>query len=175
MAQAGDGSSRERPQIELPGLGSAEPADVIVRFWARVVDAVLLCVLLMAAAVFAWGLASGAGMESIVWQVGIVMLFAVLYEPGMTAWKGATPGKLIAGIRVVDVRTGRWPRIGSSLLRYGVLFALSLMYLPGSWSLLGLLALIVLAMVIGTHPQRRGWHDRAGRTAVVLADTLDRT
>ncbi|GAB3849791.1 RDD family protein [Nesterenkonia populi] len=172
MAQGSNEGARAPERIVVPDRGSAEPADVMIRFWARAVDAVLLVVLSMAAAGLAVALA-GAGMEGAAWQIGLMLALLMLYEPGMTAWKGGTLGKLFVGLRAVDLQTGEWPRFGRSLLRAAVFFALTLSYLPGNWSLLGLATMAALAMAIGRHPHRRGWHDQAARTAVVLKDTLD--
>lgn len=171
MAQ-GSGESGGAPErIVIPDRGTAEPADVMIRFWARVVDGVLLVVLSMAAAGIAAAV-TGAGMQGAAWQIILMLAVLFAYEPVMTAWRGGTPGKLFVGLRVVDLRTGEWPRVGRSLLRYAVFAALSLSYLPGNWSLLGLATMAVLAMVIGRHRHRRGWHDQAAGTVVVLADTL---
>ncbi|TDP61601.1 RDD family protein [Roseateles toxinivorans] len=69
-------------------------------------------------------------------------------------WQGATPGKLLAGIRVIDMRTGARPGLWQSLLRW-------LGYFVSALPLgLGLLWAAI-------DPDKRAWHDRLAGTQVV--------
>nr|WP_316642555.1 RDD family protein [uncultured Roseateles sp.] len=69
-------------------------------------------------------------------------------------WQGATPGKLLAGIRVIDMRTGARPGLWQSLMRWVGYFVSAL---PLG---LGLLWAAV-------DPDKRAWHDRLAGTQVV--------
>ncbi|OWQ86319.1 hypothetical protein CDN99_21030 [Roseateles aquatilis] len=69
-------------------------------------------------------------------------------------WQGATPGKLVAGIKVVDAETGRNPSPPQALLRWFGYFI----------SAIPLFAGFLWARV---DAQGRAWHDRLSRTAVI--------
>lgn len=70
------------------------------------------------------------------------------------SWQGATPGKLVAGVRIIDTRTGLPPRPWQSLLRW-------LGYFVSALPLgLGLLWALI-------DPERQTWHDKLAGTKVV--------
>ncbi len=87
----------------------------------------------------------------------------LIYFVAFLRWKGATPGKLICGLRVVPVDEGRnraplaW---GSVIVRAAV------------WVLPGVAAYLFLVQVADVllplwHPKRQALHDLAARTQVV--------
>ncbi|UFN47294.1 RDD family protein [Roseomonas sp. OT10] len=83
--------------------------------------------------------------------VKLILLLTVLL---FWAGRGATPGKWIMGLRIVDAATGGAPSMGQLVLRclgYVVsALAMGLGYLWVLWD-----------------PRRQGWHDKLGRTLVV--------
>lgn len=68
-------------------------------------------------------------------------------------WQGATPGKLVAGVQVVDARSGGRPTLLQALLRWLGYFVSALPLFAGFW----------WARV---DAEGRTWHDRLSRTAV---------
>lgn len=69
------------------------------------------------------------------------------------AWQGATPGKLIAGVKVVDAQSGRRPSPAQALLRWvGYLISAIPLFAGFWWAKLD--------------AEGRTWHDRLSRTAV---------
>ncbi|MFD7644201.1 RDD family protein [Kitasatospora sp. NPDC059795] len=86
--------------------------------------------------------------------LGVLVLFALLYQVLPVARTGQTFGKRLARIRVVAVGGTRPPGFGRSLLRW----------LVGG---LGALVLVGLVAPLLDRPARRGWHDRVARTRVV--------
>jgi uncharacterized RDD family membrane protein YckC len=86
-------------------------------------------------------------------KAGIV---GFLYEWFMVATVGATIGKLLFGVRVLDVATGRRTGTGA-VKRAGALFVASLL------SIIGLLFYISPLF----DQQRRGWHDKIAGTIAV--------
>ena len=92
----------------------------------------------------------------------IVLLVSLVYTVGFITARGATPGKLLAGVRVRPLdREGR-PTFGQALLRWLLLDGVTqvLQYV-------GLLYFVVAALSPLWHPRRQGWHDRVARTVVV--------
>ncbi|MGH9118197.1 MAG: RDD family protein [Acidimicrobiales bacterium] len=78
--------------------------------------------------------------------------------------RGGTDGHHLAGLRVVDVDTGRWPSTGRALARALVL---TLVYVP--------LVQIGLWIWVVASPRWRGLHDHAGHTVVIrVADAHPR-
>lgn len=93
-------------------------------------------------------------------SIGWLAVF-VVDETARVASGGANPGHAAEGLRVVDVRTGRAPGVGRSLVRAAVLAPL--LYVPP------------LQLVLGVWVARsrfwRGPHDLAARTVVVQTGT----
>src|SRR5690606_20336801 len=96
--------------------------------------------------------------------VGVVLLVSLAFALA-TGLRGLTPGKALLGLRVVDVDSGRPIGVPRALAR---------------GALLGLVSLPTLGLVLSGFAvsaindpgrRRRGWHDRAARSLVVLAAT----
>jgi uncharacterized RDD family membrane protein YckC len=47
----------------------------------------------------------------------LILALVLLYEPLLVSRRGATIGHAVARLRVVDVRTGRWPSFGRAVVR----------------------------------------------------------
>jgi uncharacterized RDD family membrane protein YckC len=87
----------------------------------------------------------------------------MLYHVSFLRWKGATPGKLICGLRVVPVDRGRdrgplpWSTVG---------IRSAIWVLPGVNALLALFTLLDVLFPLW-QPKRQALHDLAARTQVV--------
>ena len=96
-----------------------------------------------------------AGISVAIVQSGS-LLFAVICI-GFWIWKGATPGKMMCRLRIVDETSGRtptaWQCIGRYFLGVIVMAAAGIGYI---W--------------IAIDPRRQGWHDKIVRTLVVRKD-----
>ncbi|MEX2658987.1 MAG: RDD family protein [Acidimicrobiales bacterium] len=138
-------------------------ADISTRFWARLVDGVLLGIpsVVLIVLVADFGDVEGGRLDLPFWAVAASVLAAALYEIGFIAMSGQTIGKRALKIQVVDVGTGRPPGLGGATLRYLVPSVPAL--LPGIGPFLGLL--VYLSAV--WNPSRQGWHDRSAGTVVV--------
>lgn len=168
---AGDGERVLPPRIpthradqeytEVGGLAEVPLAPIAGRAAARLIDGVIVAVPAVAGVL--WLGAQLPGWVRAVVLFGVLSVLAIGYEVLTTAAQGATPGKRLAGVRVVRLDTGLAPGGGASLVRCLVLF------LPGALPLLGqLVQLCCLASVITDERRHRGWHDRAAGTVVVL-------
>lgn len=68
--------------------------------------------------------------------------------------KGATPGKMLLGLKVLDAKTGNLLTIGQALLRYAGYILSSLIFCLGYiW--------------VGFDKKKQGWHDKMAKTVVV--------
>jgi uncharacterized RDD family membrane protein YckC len=142
MSAAGGG-------VQLAGFGIRVLAQLIDLFWM-----VPLAILLSLVGGFLNGGELSLGGEV---MADVVLALVVLL---FWAERQGTPGKLVLGLRIVDVETGGTPRLSRLLLRYvGYIVAaipLGLGYLWVIWD-----------------RNRQGWHDRMAGTLVVR-DLRDR-
>jgi uncharacterized RDD family membrane protein YckC len=113
-----------------------------IRFLAYLIDAIILALL--------GGLLFGGGNEG--WQ-GLISLAYII---GFWTWKGATPGKMICKLRIVDTE-GKPIKIQTVLLRV-------LGYLVSG------IVLCIGFFWIGFDAKKQGWHDKIAKTFVVKVD-----
>jgi uncharacterized RDD family membrane protein YckC len=92
------------------------------------------------------------------------LIFSASYHIGFVAAKGATPGKMAAGIYVADLQ-GRAVTPDTAILRY-------LVYLVGGAVSVGTIA---SALLLFTDRERRTVHDRIARTVVLRRPNDDDT
>lgn len=87
-----------------------------------------------------------------------LLLFALtaLYEVISLSAAGATPGKWMMNLRVVDVATGRPPAPGRALARYVTLCLTGSVFTLGWWS-----------PILDRTGRKRGWHDAVGHDVVI--------
>ncbi|HET6310407.1 MAG TPA: RDD family protein [Candidatus Nitrosotalea sp.] len=84
------------------------------------------------------------------------MAFYLTLDTALTAFLGTTPGRLIAGIRLVRAKDGRRPGVRTALLRTGLILATG-------W--LGLFAYVI--RLVGAGPVHRMWWDTLAGTQLV--------
>ena len=93
----------------------------------------------------------------------IAVAISFVYQVAFLRWRGATPGKLICGLRVVPVDQGRsrerlgWRRVIMRALVWAA---------PGLNTLLGLVRLLDVLFPLW-QPKRQALHDLAAQTQVV--------
>lgn len=156
--------------VALPGGGT--PPTMVTRLLARIIDAVLLGIVFsILGAVGLGGASMFSGSDTAssfafgAW-LSMLALFAVLslaYEVVLIALRGATLGKQLMGIKVVQVDSGALPGWGPSLIRWG---------LPTVASFIcSILSLVVYLSPFWADPtgRMRGYHDQAAKTVVVPA------
>ena len=146
------------PQYGGPPIGRTEPAGLLPRFLARVVDGIIVGVV---GSIVLFAL----GMQSSIMVTGLftgVLMF--VYFVAFEVTQGWTPGKKVFGLSVRGPGAPR-PALQQSAVRNG--FAL-LPILPFVGGLLGGIAIIVIAVTISGSPTKQGKHDDiAGGTQVV--------
>jgi len=158
--------------VTIP-TGTFQIASYGARFAARLLDMVFVGIMFFvlglifgavtagASASSTPGTSAGIAIGSIIfeWFLSAVVLLA--WDTVFVAWKGATPGKMILGLLVVDERTGVKPAVGGALTRWG--FPVGLGFITcGIGSLL-----IYISPFFDNTGKLRGWHDRAANTLVI--------
>jgi len=151
--------------VPLQSYGDAVPAGFLVRAVALLVDGLIASaaiVLLAFVSGFMLGLLFGgnqASFEALVITLQIALVIG--YSLYFLTQHGATPGKMLFGLRVVDTATGGRPSVGQALLRETVGRCLSALFFIGY--------LMVLA-----RSDRRALHDMLAGTAVLCLSKTTR-
>ncbi|MFD9551456.1 RDD family protein [Nocardia salmonicida] len=144
------------------GFGGVQPADLGIRFGARVIDGfivgipvgIITTLLFPSSAVFLYLISP------------IVTTLAMVgYFVGLEVTQGATLGKKILGLRVLA--PGGAPQITpEASLKRNLFLVPQVIYCIGSLASVGLG--IYIATTINNDPNKQGWHDKfAGGTQVV--------
>lgn len=89
----------------------------------------------------------------------ILLIAVVLYEVLFIGLRGATPGKMAVGIKVVRPDTRQPVGVGSAFLRYLIPAAGSLLCIGG--------VLVYLSPFFDNTGWQQGWHDKAAHDIVV--------
>ncbi|MFC1404388.1 MULTISPECIES: RDD family protein [Streptacidiphilus] len=155
--------------VTIP-TGTFQIASYGARFGARLLDMVFVGIIfgviyavILTAMISSInnGSSSGAGI-GVLFLVDIFFYVVLLaWDVVFVAWKGATPGKMILGLLVVDERTGVKPSFGGALTRWGFPIGLGLITCG-----LGAV-LIYISPFFDNTGKLRGWHDRAANTLVI--------
>jgi len=142
-----------------PPSGGQEPGGLVLRFAARFIDGIIVNVV-----VFVLAFAMGSG--SNYWVTGLFSgLLMFLYFLAFESTQGWTPGKKILGLSVRGPAGAPKPDVQQSAIR-NVWTLLPI--IPFIGGLLGVVAIIVIAVTINSSPTKQGKHDElAGGTQVV--------
>jgi uncharacterized RDD family membrane protein YckC len=177
------------PYGEQPGYGYGpatsgvgQPADVWIRFLARLIDgilvgivnaiisAVLIVGLLGASSATGYGLSTGNGFAIGALSAIITTALYLGYFVVMESQRGQTVGKMLLKLETQGPEGGH-PTVEQAFKRnvwtgLGILGIIPLLGFVGS--LLELAAAITIAVTISSSPVKEGWHDRfAGGTKVL--------
>lgn len=131
------------------------PAPISKRAFAFIIDKILLSLIVFAAMGDKF---EGKTLEGVINALNQTIVFTTLveitYQAVFTKLYGATLGKMLLKIRVIDSNTMDNPQFASSLLRASVRFlSEALFYLGFVWAFFD--------------PFKQGWHDKFAKTLVV--------
>ncbi len=144
------------------GAAHPRPGGLLRRFFARLIDGVIVSIVgsLSIVAVFSFGRLSDYLVTGLF--TGILMFaYFVAFEVGA----GWTPGKRMLGLVVRGAHGAQKPDLKQSAIRNAWTLLPVVPYLGG---LLGVIAIVVIAVTISASPTKQGKHDElAGGTEVV--------
>ena len=104
-----------------------------------------------------WGLRN---LDLLGWAYWVYFGLVVLYFAGFWSWKGATPGKMLLKLRVVNTETLLPPDVGNSIARYFGQIISSIPFCLGFfWAI--------------WDKKKQGWHDKLAGTAVIYPRRLE--
>lgn len=147
--------------LRLSSLGGAStvPGPLGRRFVAGFIDGMILGVLCSLPTVIFLLFSLLLESDSSLIQVGdlsVRMLITVFYTTWFYKNRGATPGKQIMGLRVLDHETGEYLSFWQTFMREYI------------GKVVCVLALGIGFLIMLFRPDRRGWHDFLGGSEVVL-------
>lgn len=149
------------PHYGVPPTNRTEPGRLTTRFFARVIDGLIVGIV-GSIALFA------VDMQSSIMVTGLftgVLMF--VYFVAFEVTQGWTPGKKLLGLSVHGPAGAVKPDLRESAIRNA--FTL-LPVVPFVGGLLGVIAIIVIAVTISGSPTKQGKHDElAGGTQVLKA------
>lgn len=142
-----------------PPYGAQPPGGLARRFFARVIDGVIVGIVSVLLSLFTNSLSS-------IWVTGLFTgLLMFVYYVGFEITQGWTPGKKLLGLSVHGPGGAAKPTAAQSAIRNA--FTL-LPIIPLVGGFLGVVAIIVIAVTISGSPTKQGKHDEfAGGTQVV--------
>lgn len=158
--------------VDVPGRGPTLLANGGQRVGARIIDTVIVyAVIIVLYIIFGVGMLAASSSSSrttgSVAAGGLIVFFlasfamVVLYEVVTTATMGATLGKKMLGLSVINSRNGQKPGFGAALLRWGFPAVVG-------WFTCGLgQLLILLSPFFDNTGKMQGWHDKAANTFVI--------
>lgn len=131
-----------------------------VRFFAQIIDGILFLLitlpvlyLIYGEAYFTTDPATGSPFYGTA-DVLISLVFPLVACLWFWIKKGATPGKMLLGLKVLDAKTGNLLTLGQAFLRYVGYIVSSLIFCLGYiW--------------VGFDKKKQGWHDKMAKTVVV--------
>lgn len=130
-------------------------------FWIRLGSYLLDCVILISLQyVLAWPHHQG-NFQTFLYNSNPIfgIIVSAAFFIGGWAIFGATPGKMILGLKVIDIDSGHKPSIWRSLGRYIGSFISSLVFLLGY-------------LWIAGDKRKQGWHDKMANTFVVYKEKV---
>ena len=158
----------------MPG-GVGQPADLLMRFLARLIDMVLLSVVnFVLIGIFIVGLLTGGSAElspSTTQSFGASAIYAILttvitlgYFVLLESKKGQTLGKMALKLQTQGPDGG--PPSFEQALKRNAFLAIGLLGIIPVLGVIGslatLVAYIMIAVTISSSPTKQGWHDKFG-------------
>jgi uncharacterized RDD family membrane protein YckC len=142
-----------------PPSSAGHPGGLVPRFFARLIDGIIVGIVSFLLGFFTQSLSS-------IWVTGLFTgLLMFIYFVAFEVAQGWTPGKRLLGLRVHGPGGAPKPTAQQSAIRNAwTLFPI----IPYVGGLLGVVAIIVIAVTISGSPTKQGKHDElAGGTQVV--------
>ena len=140
----------ENPELEYVGFW--------LRVWASVIDSVLVVLITVPLVLAVYGRDHFLDERMLSGPADFLISYVLPAIAIIAFWvtRGATPGKMAIGAKIVDERTGEAPRIGQSVVRYlGYFVSMIPLFLGMIW--------------VGFDSKKQGWHDKMAGTVVVRA------
>jgi len=133
-----------------------EYAGFWIRFWASVIDTILVAIIIYPILTAIYGFAYWESESMIQGPLDFLLSWVAPAVVVVLFWisRQATPGKMAVGAHIVDAKTGGKPTTGQLLGRYAGYYVAAIPLLLGFiW--------------VAFDPRKQGWHDKLAGTVVV--------
>jgi len=146
-------------QSAYPPVGGQQPGGLLVRWVARIIDGILV-------AIVSYALIFATDTLSNYWVTGLFTgVLTFVYFVAFEVSIGSTPGKKLLGLSVRGAGGAPKPTASQSAIRNSWTL---LPIIPFIGGLLGVIAIVVIAVTINGSPTKQGKHDElAGGTQVL--------
>lgn len=159
------------PGVSAQHSGRLQPGQSLGRAWprffARLIDGIIVgipTVLILLSQIDFEDVDSFTTETGIIWTV-LVLAISAIYEIGFIAGVGATPGKMMMGLRVVQENNNQMPpSVTNAALRWVPALA---GYIPAVGGLISIVVLIGSIIGISSDSLKRSIYDRVGSTYVI--------
>ena len=151
----------QQPTYATPG--GREYGGAGIRLGARILDGIIVgvpAVLIALAIIDSDDITSGTNFGFAL----IGLLIGIAYEVGFVGTAGATPGKMILGLKVIGEDGNSPPSWNAAFMRW---LPAAVNIIPGLGGLLSLVLAIASGVMISNDDQNRSVQDRVGKTFVV--------
>ncbi|MFA7314403.1 MAG: RDD family protein [Candidatus Magasanikbacteria bacterium] len=142
------GSNSELPKTVVTESTEKKYAGFWIRFLAIIIDSVLLSFI---GSLF--GATTYSGLSVSVSYTGWKALIPLAYVLIFWIWKGATPGKMVLGLKIIE-EDGKKLTWQKAVVRYLSMFLSGIAFCLGFFW-------------IGFNPKKQGWHDLLAKTYVI--------
>ncbi len=135
---------------------TARPAGFWIRFLACIIDSIVIVVVTMPILFWIYGGEFLTSQELVQGPAQFLISYVLPAVATIALWLlfGATPGKMLCGLRVVDHQTGERMELWQGIVRYlGYFVSMLPLFLGFFW--------------IGWDKRKQGFHDKLARSLVV--------
>jgi uncharacterized RDD family membrane protein YckC len=153
-----------------PTVPSATPPDqqsyggAGARLGARIIDGLIVAIPIIIALFAVIDFDDFEQSDLVPWTI-LSIAWGAAYEIGFIGLRGATPGKALLGLKVLDARTGECPPgLGPAAMRWAPAL---LGLIPVLGNVAGLAIAVASGVMISSDAQNRSVYDRVASTVVV--------
>lgn len=137
-------------------MNQQEYAGFWIRVGASLIDTILMLMILVPVLTAIYGTDYWGGETQVqgIWDALFNYIFPIVVVIVFWVYKSATPGKMLAGLTIVDAKTGSKPSTGQFIGRYlGYYVSMLPLFLGFIW--------------VAFDKRKQGWHDKLAGTVVI--------
>ncbi len=139
-----------------------EYAGFWIRTGAAIIDTILIIIIAapVLAAIYGTDYWFNGSMNQGVWDILFNYIFPAIAVIIFWMYKSATPGKMLARVRIIDEKTGGKPTTGQFIIRYIGYYV-------------SMIPLLLGIIWVGFDKRKQGWHDKLAGTLVIKTGYKD--
>ena len=137
-------------------LNNIDYAGFWIRVAASIIDSIILVLVTSPILYSIYGKEyfKSEGLVAGYWDIIIKWIFPAVAVIVFWIYKSATPGKMIMGIKIIDMKTGNPPSTSQSIIRYLGYYV-------------SMIPLMLGIIWVAFDEKKQGWHDKLAGTVVI--------